>query len=1515
MYFVRAAALASNASLSVSLQPFCNNPEGWGPLSLTRYDFTPCFLDVPQALVALFGLLVGGITIWVLLNKCSKQPTEKDWHYYAKLVLVAGVGITTTLEGYVQVTGHTNSLGDFRFWTTVLQISSLSVIFAIHELEHERARVPSGTVLFYWLFYLLVGVIKTRSLYIQNFTKHEALFALVATNLVLATTVFILEAFVPKKQSMYRGIGDEKERPSEYSNIFEILSYSWFTPLIKRGYKTYLTEEDLWDLPERQTTKHSGDKFAAAWLKQSRTPNPSVWGALISAFGGPYVGFVPIKMTADTFSYMQPVLLRMLITFVNTYRTDNPDPPLRGFIIAFSMFAVQLVQSLCNNHFMTCVFELGQLVRAGLISEIYKKSLRLSAEGSAAKSTGDIVNLMAVDTQRISDLSRQGHQLWSSPFQITLCMISLSQLLGWPGFAGVVVMAVMIPLNAYIARLMKTYQRQQMGNKDERTRVTTEILNNIKSIKLYSWAAAFAERLSEVRNKELRMLRKIGGTQAASRFCWNTTPFLVSCGTFTLYVMVSEKPLSVELVFPALTLFNLLTQPLTQLPMVISSVVESSVAVRRIKSFFLAKEIQTDAVNRLPAATEDGADTVRVERASFTWGQDGGKKPVLSDISLSARKGQLNCIVGRVGSGKTSLLQAILGDLRKLNGDVTVCGTIAYVAQHAWITNASVKDNILFGHHYDPEYYERTIKACALTEDLAVLPDGDRTEVGEKGISLSGGQKARLQLARAVYARADIYLMDDILSAVDQHVGRHIINHVVGPKGLLRGKTRILATNSIPVLKEADHIALLSEGRITEEGTFWDAISKNGEIAALIKTVKNSSDHSGGAASSAPSPTKSSSGMDSGEESEEDLLASFAEKEDLFKKEEDRSVSRFRRSSNSSMHKSKKGDEEMALLPVVKSRQTKEISEKGKVKWNVYFEYAKACNVNAVALWVFTVVAVQSLQVGNSVWLKNWAEGNESSGGNPDIAKNVGVYFAIGIAASIMIVIQTMIMWLFCSIQASRKLHARMANAIFRSPMSFFETTPMGRILNRFSSDMFRVDEALGRSFSELFGNGAKALFTIGVICVTTPVFMAILVPLGGIYWYIQRYYLRSNRELKRLESISRSPIYAHFQESLGGLTTIRAFQQQERWSWESENRVDANLKAFFPPIYANRWLGIRLEFVGAMVVLMAAVLSILAVINGGGPSAGMVGLAMSYALQITQALSWMVRLSVEVETNIVSVERVLEYARLPSEAEEIIHNNRPLPTWPSKGNIQFNDYSMRYRPGLDLVLKNIELSLRSREKIGIVGRTGAGKSSLTLALFRIVEAASGTIVIDDIDTSAIGLDDLRSKLAIIPQDAALFAGTIRDNLDPMHSKRDDELWAALEQARLKAHVSSMPGKLDAAVQEAGSNLSQGQKQLVSLARALLTKSTILVLDEATAAVDVETDALVQETLRSDLFSDRTLITIAHRINTIIDYDRIAVLQRGEVVEFGTPQELIKAGGAFFELAREGGLVDNAGQR
>ncbi|KAG7051310.1 ABC transporter transmembrane region [Colletotrichum scovillei] len=1527
--FHRLGQLGSNylSATAEIKQPLCGNEEGWGPLSPIRYDFTPCFIDVWIASVAAFGLIFGSLAIVWLIQRRKPSDAPKDWHFWLTSrpfqTLLGLIIADVTVQLALQIVSYPDVwFGDFRFWTTAATILSLGVIFAIQWLEHARLRNPNGVVLFYWLFLLIAYSVKLRSLISQQlYETSPAYFITYTVGFGLSIAEFLVEWLWPRKVSAYEALIDEEECPIEYATVFSQLTFSWMTPLMRYGYKQYLTEDDLWGLAQKDQTKNTGDAFNKAWeyeLKHHK--NPSLWLAMFRAYGGPYAIAALFKAVNDVTQYLQPQLLKYLIAFIASYDTENDEkeqPPIKGASIALAMFACAVLQTSMIHQYFQLAFVTGMRIKGGLASAIYKKSMKLSNEGRASKSTGDIVNYMAVDAQRLQDLTQFAQQVWSAPFQIIICMVSLYQLVGWSMLAGIGVMIIMMPAHGFIARIMRNLQKEQMKNKDKRSRLINEIINNMKSIKLYAWGAAFMNKLNFVRNDlELKNLRKIGATQAFANFTWSTAPFFVSCSTFAVFVMTQDKPLTTEIVFPALALFNLLTFPLAVLPMVITSIVEASVAVGRLTSFLTAEEIQPDAITIKPAPEEMGEETVIVRNGTFSWNRHEDKE-ALKDIDFTAYKGELSCVVGRVGAGKSSFLQSILGDLWKIRGQVEVHGTTAYVAQGAWILNATVKENIIFGYRYDPDFYEKTIKACALVDDFAQLPDGDETVVGERGISLSGGQKARVALARAVYARADIYLLDDVLSAVDSHVGRHIIENVLGPRGLLNTKTRILATNAIAVLTEASYITMIRDGEIAERGTYKQLVAMKGMVNDLIKTAGQDSGPSSSANSSGSSSETSTIIEAEGSSQEkaelEEAQEQLPEMEPIKtgvsvrNKKRSSSMATLRRASTASFRgpRGKLTDEEVAGS---KSKQTKEHIEQGKVKWNVYIEYAKNSNIIAVAIYMGALLASQTANIGGSVWLKTWSEQNAKSHTNDHVGYYIGIYFAFGIGSSLLTVIQTLILWIFCSIEASRKLHERMANAIFRSPMSFFDTTPTGRILNRFSSDIYRVDEVLARTFNMLFVNAARSGFTLAVISITTPPFAALIIPITLIYYWIQRYYLRTSRELKRLDSVTRSPVYAHFQESLGGISTIRAYRQQQRFELENEWRVDANLKAYFPSISANRWLAVRLEFIGGIVILAAAGFAVVTVANHVPLSPGLVGLAMSYALQITTSLNWIVRQTVEVETNIVSVERVLEYARLPSEAPEIIKSNRPPVAWPAKGSLEFKNYSTRYREGLDNVLKNINLDIKTHEKIGVVGRTGAGKSSLTLALFRIIEPTAGHISIDQINTSSIGLLDLRRRLAIIPQDAALFEGTIRDNLDPANVHDDTELWSVLEHARLKDHVTSMEGGLDAKVNEGGSNLSQGQRQLVSLARAMLTPSNILVLDEATAAVDVETDAMLQTTLRSPMFANRTIITVAHRINTILDSDRVVVLDKGEVVEFDTPQALIKKQGVFYGLVKQAGL-------
>ena len=1380
--------------------PFCGNLEGWGPISPFRYDFTPCFLDVWITAVAVYGVLFGASALWWLLKR-DPSPVRKDWHFYTKLLVIGALFVSITIQACLQVVALPGLwFRDFRFWTSVFTLASLVVISAVQYIEHWRSRQPNGIVLFYWLFLLIAFGVKLRSLISQQvFRLRLPYFITFCVSFALAALEFALEYLVSKKQSAYDSLGHEDECPIEYADAFSVITFSWMTPMMKYGYREYLTQDDLWNLRQRDTAQVTGKTLEKAWADELEKKRPSLWMALFRGFGGPYFRGTVIKTFSDALSFVQPQLLRLVISFVGSHGngSQQPQPVIRGAAIALAMFAVSVSQTALLHQYFQRAFETGMRVKSSLTSMIYAKSLKLSNEGRASKSTGDIVNYMAVDTQRLQDLTQYGQMLWSAPFQIVLCMTSLYQLVGISMLAGVGAMVLMVPVNGLIARIMKNLQKKQMKNKDARTRLVTEVLNNMKSIKLFAWSTAFMAKLNFVRNEEeLKTLRKIGASQAIANFTWSTTPFLVSCSTFTVFVLTKNQPLTTEIVFPALTLFNLLGFPLAILPMVITSIIEATVAVGRLTTFFTAEELQADAVQVRDAARDIGDESVRVYDATFSWDRNESRK-CLVDIDFVAHKGHLSCVVGRVGSGKSSFLQALLGNIWKIHGKVVVYGATAYVAQSPWVMNASVKENIIFGHRWDPHFYQRTLYACAFEDDLKTLPDGDQTEVGERGISLSGGQKARLTLARAVYARADVYLLDDCLSAVDQHVGRHLIDNVLGSKGLLAGKTRILATNSIPVLYEADFITLIRDGRILEKGTIGQLIAMKGEVANLVRTANNENEEE-----ETPSPSiedsKDSSSLESersdsvhGTKTDRSIEDPVDEKDEaeesiaqlapiqIVGATRSQSISTLRRASTASFKglRGRPTDEEDQPT---KSKQSKELQEQGKVKWDVYLEYAKTSNLIAVGVYLLMLISAQTAQIGGSLWLKEWSEINQRYGRNPHVGRYIGVYFAFGIGGAGLVVIQTLILWIFCSIEASRKLHERMAYAIFRSPMSFFETTPSGRILNRFSSDIYRVDEVLARTFNMLFVNSARAFYTLLLVVVSTPVFVTLVIPLGALYFYIQRYYLRTSRELKRLDSISRSPVYAHFQESLGGITTIRAYRQEQKFASENEWRIDANLRAYFPSISANRWLAVRLEFIGSVIILAAASFAIISVATGSGLSAGMVGLAMSYALQITTSLNWIVRQTVEVETNIVSVERVLEYARLPSEAPDMIPKHRPMISWPAHGAVQFNHYSARYRPGLDLVLKDINIHIKSHEKIGVVGRTGAGKSSLTLALFRIIEPDTGSISIDGLNTSTIGLLDLRGRLAIIPQDAAIFEGTVRDNLDPGHVHDDTELWSVL---------------------------------------------------------------------------------------------------------------------------------------
>jgi ABC-type multidrug transport system fused ATPase/permease subunit len=863
------------------------------------------------------------------------------------------------------------------------------VIFSLQWVEHSRLRHASGVVLFYWLFLIIAQGVKLRSLISQQiYQENLAYFVTYCVGFGFAVAEFFVEWLWPRDSVSgdYQAITEDDECPVEYANVFSRLSFSWMTPMMRFGYKVFLTEDDLWALAKSDQTKTTGQQFEDSWQHEvkARPNSPSLWLALFRAYGGPYSIAAIFKIGNDISQYIQPQLLRLLLIWVRSYNDPHleSEPVIKGVAIAVAMFACAVVQTTMVHQYFQIAFETGMRIKGGLGSTIYRKSLKLSNEGRSTKSTGDIVNYMAVDAQRLQDLTQFLHQAWSAPFQIIICMVSLYNLVGWSMLAGIAVMIVMMPVQGWVARIMKNLQKDQMKNKDARSRLINEIINNMKSIKLFAWGSAFMNKLNYVRNEqELKNLRRIGATQAFANFTWNTAPFFVSCSTFGVFVLTQNKPLSTDIVFPALTLFNLLTFPLAVLPMVITSIVEASVAIGRLTNFLVAEEIQPDAVTVGPAPDKMGEESVIIREGTFTWNRHEDKNAI-RNVNYTAYKGELSCIVGRVGSGKSSFLQCMLGDLFKVSGTAEIRGTVAFACQSTWILNATVKENIVFGYRYDSEFYEKTIKACALLDDFAQLPDGDETVVGERGISLSGGQKARVSLARAVYARADIYLLDDVLSAVDSHVGKHIIDNVLGPRGLLSTKTRILATNAIPVLRQASYITLLKDGEIAENGTYNELMARKSLVAELVRTFASQesggSGSGSGSGSSSPRPSETSTiaeldnhqNKEEMEEAQERVPEMAPIKTGASVKDKPRSGSTatLRRASTASFRgpRGKLTDEEVAGSS--RTKQAKEFVERGKVKWSVYGEYAKENNIVAVGVYLTALLAAQSANIGKPRW-------------------------------------------------------------------------------------------------------------------------------------------------------------------------------------------------------------------------------------------------------------------------------------------------------------------------------------------------------------------------------------------------------------------------------------------------------------------------------------------------------------------------------------------------------------------
>uniref|UniRef100_A0A8D2LTB3 Multidrug resistance-associated protein 1 n=1 Tax=Varanus komodoensis TaxID=61221 RepID=A0A8D2LTB3_VARKO len=1383
---------------------------------------------------------------------------------------------------------------------TILGITMLLATFLI-QYERMRGVQSSGVLLLFWLLALLCATVTFRSKIMQASLAGAAVDIFRYVTFSIYFTLVLIELILsclPERPPLFsETVHDPNPCPESSASFLSKITFWWITGLLVRGYRKPLELKDLWSLNKEDMSEEVVPGLARNWAKEytkakrqvrgslppvfaspglrktrSRDKEPSLFKVLYKTFGPYFFMSFLFKAFHDLMMFAGPEILKLLINFVN----DKDAPSWQGYLYTALLFVSAGLQTLVLHQYFHICFVTGMRLKTAVIGAVYRKALVITNSARKTSTVGEIVNLMSVDAQRFMDLATYINMIWSAPLQVVLALYLLWQNLGPSVLAGVAVMLLLVPVNAVIAMKTKTYQVAHMNSKDNRIKLMNEILNGIKVLKLYAWELAFKEKVLGIRQQELKVLKKSAYLSAVGTFTWVCAPFLVALSTFAVYVTVSEKNvLDAQKAFVSLALFNILRFPLNILPMVISSMVQASVSLKRLRVFLSHEELDPDSIVR---------SSIRDGKLQPPWGG------VFIEFTIPERC--LVAVVGQVGCGKSSLLSALLGEMEKRDGYASLKGTVAYVPQQAWIQNATLKENIVFGREVKESQYRRVIEACALLPDLELFPSGDQTEIGEKGVNLSGGQKQRVSLARAVCSDADIYLLDDPLSAVDAHVGKYIFDKVIGPKGILKNKTRILVTHGVSYLPLMDTIIVMTEGKISEMGSYQELLKQDRAFAEFLRTYA-SAEQSVESEREWPGPSaRPSAGALPGQAGTDGCAVPHAA-----------SACQDRRDCSWAL-RAPSCPNKRKILPF-STQPGNTPSALTPVKASVYLEYIRAIGLGITFLSVFLFICNHLASLCSNYWLSLWTDDPVVNGTQQHTDLRLGVYGALGIFQGVAVFGYSMAVSVG-GIYASRRLHLDLLYNVLRCPISFFERTPSGNLVNRFSKEMDTIDSVLPQIIKMFMGSAFNVLGACAVILVATPAFAVVVPPLGLVYFFVQRFYVATSRQLKRLESVTRSPVYSHFNETLLGVSVIRAFQEQKRFIRQSDLKVDENQKAYFPSIVANRWLAVRLEYVGNCIVLFAA---LFAVIARHSLSPGLVGLSVSYALQvITTYLNWLVRMSSEMETNIVAVERVKEYSEKEKEAEWTIKAMAPPSSWPHKGQVEFRDYGLRYRDDMDLVLRNISISIDGGEKVGIVGRTGAGKSSLTLGLFRINEAAEGEILIDGINIAKIGLHDLRFKVTIIPQDPILFSGSLRMNLDPFDQYSDEEVWRSLELSHLKSFVTTLPNKLNHECAEGGENLSVGQRQLVCLARALLRKSKILVLDEATAAVDLETDNLIQSTIRTQ-FEGCTVLTIAHRLNTVMDYARVIVLDRGGIVECGSPAALIQKKGMFYSMAKDAGLV------
>ncbi|KAJ3360077.1 hypothetical protein GGF32_008665 [Allomyces javanicus] len=1313
-----------------------------------------------------------------------------------------------------------------------------------------------------YLALALVFAIRVRTL-ILNHATSSPFFEVTVAQLVFVVLVLLAENDSAKavdarvnhdndaKPINIPGITEipQHESPELSSSYLFQLGLWWVRDLLQHGQKQTLVLADFWRLPPQLQARHTGDVLQSAWDREVkvRAADASFASAYLSAFAAKLALVTGLALTRNLVNFASPLFVQYLIRLVMARGTDEERSVAEGVTVAIVYMIISILAVFIQSQMQNMGYVVQVQVRNAVQRVVYHKALQLPTHPEK-NYAGAVLSHMQMDAESVASTVTDLGSWLPTPIMLVIALYMLYTQVGWSMFMAVGVLLFSSPVAGLLAGQLMTLRMAYMQKMSERTTVTTDTVGAAKTLKLFGWTRYMRDRILGIRDQEIDQLKAGMRVNAYQMALSDVMPYLSTFSTFAVYALTQPaNSLTPDRVFVTLSLFSIVENEIQVILWGWSPLVEAKASMDRLGTFLRKPERDAYVDHQLDDCTSPVA--IEVTGAQFAFAES---KPVLTIDHLAIPRGSVTAVVGKIGSGKSALLSAILGEMDRLDGQVTVRGTVAYVAQQPWIQQMSVRDNILFGRAFDQARYDAVLGACALTTDVARMPRSDMTVVGEKGITLSGGQRARVACARALYADMDVILLDDPLSAVDAHVDRHMFDAWFGPgKGLLRGKTVVLVTHAMHHLANVDQVIALKEGKIVERGTYDEVMAQHGvvfELVGEVATTRKSgkAEEAGEVEAPASSEGNSGSSDDDNDENKENKIS-------------------------------------------------------GKVAWSTYKSYLSYVGVAWSVVVLAAFVVTTGLQLAVTFWLGLWGSAS-SDGEGGDTGYWLGGYAGMIVATTIAGAFTFYLVLAIVALRVAKLTMAKLLTAVLRAPMSWWDVTPSGRILNRMTSDQRTIDRTIPSISYQILTFVLSLAGTLVTIATATPWFLVALIPIVAVFMYVQRIYLASSREIKRVSMAQNSSVFQHLNESLEGLETVRAFAADAQFETAAEVKVDLSATGAYTMNATRVWLLVQLELLGAVMVGVFGILAVATPVTG----TAVLGTALTFAMRTTSMFSALIMVSAALENSLVSMERVQEYMDVPAEASD--ETSFALDAaWPQHGAIEFRDYSTRYRDTLDLVLNHINLKISAGERVGICGRTGGGKTSLMMALFRIIEATSGSITIDGIDISTVGLQDVRSRLTILPQDAVLFDAPVRANLDPTGKVDDAALWQALEHASLADYVRGLEGQLDTHV--ARDSMSTGQAQLMCLARALVRKSKVLVLDEATASMDPTTDAVVQETVRRE-FAGCTVITIAHRIGTIMDADKIVVLDHGEVGEVGTPAELLAdKGSRFYALAKESGLV------